>query len=83
MSRRHTPHQIDNRSAGLRVEIGCRFVCQDEIRPFHKSTGDGDALLLTAAELVGPLPPLIFQPDGFEHFRCTFAPLLGGNTEQH
>src|SRR6516165_1516682 len=46
----HTPHEIDNRSAGLRVEIGCRFVCQDEIRPFHKSTGDGNALLLTPAE---------------------------------
>src|SRR5262249_61353534 len=33
----HTPHEIDNRRAGLRVEIGRRFVCQDEIRSFHKS----------------------------------------------
>src|SRR5690606_30147537 len=36
--------------AGLRIEIAGRLVCEDDARMIGRSTGDGDALLLTTRE---------------------------------
>jgi len=39
-------HLFDDGRADLRIEIGCRFVCQNQIRRFHQGAGDSDSLLL-------------------------------------
>jgi len=41
-----TAHQIHQRAAGFRIDIGRRFIGQNKGRLRHNRSGDGDPLLL-------------------------------------
>ncbi len=58
-------HDLD---AGLGVEVAGRFVGQDDGGPVDQGAGDGDALALTAGELVGLVVHACFQADVGEDF---------------
>ena len=45
--------QPDDVEADRAVEVSGRLVAEQDLRPVHHGPGDGDALLLTAGELVG------------------------------
>ena len=55
--------QAHDVEADRAVEVSGRLVAQQDLRPVHDGPGDGDALLLTAGELVGEALLLALQPD--------------------
>ena len=58
--------QADDVEADRAVEVSGRLVAEQDLRPVHHGPGDGDALLLTAGELVGEALLLAFQADHLE-----------------
>src|SRR5215472_11164754 len=79
----HTSHEVNDGSPGLGVQVGGRFVGENEIGAFHESASNGNALLLAAAELVGPLFALVGEPDCLQHPICALTAFSRGNPEQH
>jgi len=45
--------QLENMSAGIIVQVTCRFICQDELWRIEQRPCDGDALLFAARKFVG------------------------------
>ena len=52
-------HEIDDGSPGLAVEIGGRLIRQHQAWSLDQGAGDCDPLLLTAGELVRPVPAMV------------------------
>jgi hypothetical protein len=59
--------EIHDAKAVFGIESGCWFIANDEPRAVDKGAGDGDALLLTAGELVGAFFPVFREADTFEY----------------
>src|SRR5579864_859825 len=68
-------HEVDDLGARLAVEIGGGLVGEHQLRLLDERSRYSDALLLSAAELVGPLPALVAEPHGFEHSERALAAL--------
>src|SRR5262252_2920026 len=66
------PHDFD---AGFRVEVPGRLVGQQDRRVVDQRARDGDALLLSARELVRMMVGAVAQADEFEHLLRTLVPL--------
>jgi len=69
----HAAHQFDDRRTRVRIEIGRWFVGEHEVRLLHERTGDRDALLLAATQLIRSLAAVIGETDRLEHGRRTPA----------
>ena len=67
-----------HRLAQMGIEIGKRFVEQNEAWPHGKGAGQGNSLTLAARKLVraARLQPL--QADDLKHFRNSFSAFFGG-----
>ena len=50
-----TLQRVHDDAGVARIERGDRFIGQDDVRLLHQGPADGDALLLTAGEVVGAL----------------------------
>src|SRR5712692_9969815 len=59
-------HQGHDLLRGLRVEVASRLVREHDVRLVHEGPGDGDSLLLSAAELRGLLHRDVAEADGLE-----------------
>ena len=68
------PEEFEDRLAGVGVEVARRFVGEDDARAVDQRPGDGDALLLAAGELHGPMALAVLQIDHLERFHGAFAP---------
>ena len=68
-------HDVEHAAACLRVEIGRRFVCDDQGRGLDQCPGDGDALLLPPRQLGGASIHELTQADGLERLRHAVASL--------
>src|SRR6202034_375152 len=55
--------QVQDRPAGRGVQVAGRLVGHDQGGPPDQCPGDRGALLLTAGQLVGPVPQPVIQPD--------------------
>jgi hypothetical protein len=69
------PQQLEHVGAGPGVEVAGRLVGEDDGRFGDEGTGDGDALLLAAGELGGPVGAAIAEADGVDQL---LDPLLVG-----
>ncbi len=65
-------------STGPRVQVAGRLVREDEVGSGGERTGDGDALLLSAAQLVGAVIHPRLQPEGVHERRDPRRLLCGG-----
>ena len=61
-------HQVDELSGVARVEIGGRFVGQDQRGAMNDGAGDGNPLALSAGEQVGTLMGAGGEADVLESF---------------
>ncbi len=68
-------HDAQHLAHHFRVQRGGRLVEEHDLRLQGQRTGDGDALLLAAGELIGIGVTLVRQPHGLEQGH---GPLLGG-----
>src|SRR6478735_6726686 len=59
--------QLEHLGTGARVEVAGRLVGEDDPRPAGERSGDRNALLLTAGELVGLVLEAIGEADGGDH----------------
>ena len=59
--------QFKNVSPGLGIQIARGLVGEQERRTGHKSTGDGDSLLLATGQFARSMRQSITQTDPFEH----------------
>ena len=62
--------------AVLGVEVTCRLVGKDELRPAHYGTGNGHALLLTSRKLLGEMLFAMGDIDTAHHLLDTLLALL-------
>ncbi len=77
-------HDVEHFADQFGVECGGRFVEQHELGAHGQRTGDGDALLLAARELVGIGAAAIGQPDAGEQLAGTLGGLrLGHFAHEH
>ena len=67
-------HEIHDFQRQIRIEVAGRLIREDDQRLVDQRSGDGDALLLTARELLRICAHAVLQPDPLEHLEC--APLL-------
>jgi hypothetical protein len=74
--------KIDNILAGDAVEITSGLVGQQHSGFHDGCTRNGDALALTAGELVGPMPGAVGKPDSFKYTLDPRAALIGRQTGQ-
>jgi hypothetical protein len=61
--------------AQLQVKCTERLVEQQHLRMIDQRSGEGDALPLTTAELIGASLPVVAEPHRTQHFRGTMASL--------
>ena len=67
--------QLHYLHAGLGVKRAGRLVGKEDIGVVDERAGYGDALHLASGHLVRLLVQLVAQPDFFEHFHRSLAPL--------
>src|SRR5688572_14888771 len=67
------PEKIQDRFAGVGIEIAGGFVGEDEFGIVDERAGDGDALLLAAGELAGAMFAAVFEADELERFHGAVA----------
>ena len=58
--------EVEHLGRGLRVEVARRLVGEDDRRPGGQRAGHGDALLLAAGELGGPVVEAVAEADGVD-----------------
>src|SRR5690349_10214498 len=75
-------HNIHNLLAVLCVEVGSRFVSQDELGIRSQGSGNRDALLLPARELIGAMMSAVQESDGLQHFVDAFLAVCGFDASQ-
>ena len=61
-------HHLQHLAHKLRVERGSDLIAQQRNRLHRQRAGDGNALLLTARELIGVIVKLVAKPHPVEHF---------------
>ena len=61
--------------AGVRVEVAGRFVGENDFGIIDQRAGDGDALLLAAGKLHGPVLAAVFQFHQLERLHGALAAL--------
>ena len=71
----HLFQKVHDLDRGLRVESAGGLVRQDDVGVVDQGPGDGDALHLTAGELVRLLVDLIAETDFLERLLCPGLPL--------
>src|SRR5215210_3619510 len=67
-------HERENAFSGLVVQAGRRLVGEDNFRTSDESACNGNALALTAAQLVGPMARVFIQFDEFKQPRNALSP---------
>ena len=76
--------QLDDLSAGRRVEITGRLVGQHERRPQRERAGDRHPLLLAARELAGIVVGAVDESHGVEELMGSLGSArLAGQLERH
>src|SRR3954447_18944839 len=60
------PQQLEDLGARPAVEVPGRLVGEHDLRPPHQRPGHGDPLLLSAGQLVRPVPEAVPQPHGVD-----------------
>ena len=73
-------HELEDGLAGGGVEVAGGFVGEEDGRAVDEGAGDGDTLLLAAAELAGEGVAAVGQPHGLNHFGDAGIDVGGGNT---
>jgi hypothetical protein len=69
-------NEVQDFSAGFRIEVSGRFVGEDHEGIVHERAGDGDALLLATGQLVGAVVEAIAQADEGGQFEAAVVALL-------
>ena len=58
--------ELEGLGRGAAVEVAGGFVGEDDLGVAREGSGDGDALLLPAGELAGPVVEAVTEPDGVD-----------------
>src|SRR5690242_19763075 len=61
-------HDVHDLLAVLGVEVGGWLISQDKLGMGRQRSGDGDALLLPAGELIGTMMGVVQESNGLQHF---------------
>jgi hypothetical protein len=75
-----TLEDLQNLDAGLGIEVTRRLVGEQNRRLVDESASDGDALPLTARELIRPMLDAVTELDALESFRRALSALVSADT---